>query len=212
MQIEVVPTIIAQDFVEVKKKVRKIEPYVDWVQLDVMDGKFVENKTWNNPVDLKNLKTKLNLEAHLMIDKPEEHMDEWIGSGVKRIVFHIESTDEPREIIAAVKKAGLKAGVAVNPGTPIRVVDEFIGEMDLVLVMTVHPGRGGQLLLENTLLKVQRLRNKYDDLNIAVDGGINLETAPKAIAAGANMLAAGSAVWKSDNIEKTIEQLKKYDH
>ena len=206
--IEVIPTIIAKDFEELQAKVKKVESYVEWVQLDVMDGQFVENSTWNNPTDLKNLETNLKLEVHLMINNPEEHIDDWIDSGVQRIIFHYTSTKKHKEIIEKVKKAGLQVGLAINPETPIEVVDDFIGQLDLALVMTVQPGRGGQEFLKETLVKIKQLREKYKDVNIGVDGGINPETASKVIQAGANLLASGSAVFNSDDIEKTIQALK----
>jgi ribulose-phosphate 3-epimerase len=207
--IQVIPTIIAKDFQELQEKVKKVEPYVDWVQLDVMDGQFVDNITWNNPAELKNLETSLKLEAHLMVQNPERVVDDWIASGVKRIIFHYESTRQPEGIIKKVKQAGLEIGLAINPETLIEVVDDFIDQLDLVLVMTVEPGRGGQSFLEESLGKIKQLREKYKDVNIEVDGGVNLETAPKVIQAGANLLASGTAIFKSENIEKTIKELKR---
>ena len=206
--IEVIPAIIARDFEELQEKVKKVEPYVEWVQLDIMDGQFVDNSTWNNPAELKNLEIQVKLEVHLMIANPEEYIDEWIESGVQRIIFHFESTQQPQEVITKIKKASLMVGLAINPETPIEKVDDFIDQLDLVLVMTVQPGRSGQKLLEKTLDKIKQLRDKYEDVNIMVDGGINLETAPKVIQAGANLLASGSAVFKSDDIEKNIKELK----
>ena len=206
--IEVIPAIIARDFEELQEKVKKVEPYVEWVQLDIMDGQFVDNSTWNNPAELKNLETQVKLEVHLMIANPEEHIDEWIESGIQRIIFHFESTQQPQEVIAKIKKAGLMVGLAINPETPIEKVNDFIDQLDLVLVMTVQPGRGGQKLLEETLDKIKQLRDKYEDVNIMVDGGINLEIAPKVIQAGANLLVSGSAIFKSDDIEKNIKELK----
>jgi ribulose-phosphate 3-epimerase len=208
MTIEIIPTIIAKDFQELQEKIKKVEPYVEWVHLDVMDGQFVDNSTWNNPTDLKNLETELKLEVHLMIQNPEEAINNWIQSSVKRIIIHFESTEQPKEIIEKIKEAGLEVGLAINPETPIEKIDNFIDQLDLILVMTVHPGRGGQELLEKTLDKIKGLRKKYKDVNIEVDGGINLETAPKVIRAGANMLASGSAVFKSENTGQAIQSLK----
>ncbi len=208
--IEIIPTIIAKDFEELQKKVKQVEPYVDWIQLDIMDGQFVENATWRQPADLNNLETKAKLEAHLMIQNPEETIGQWIDSGVQRIIIHFESTKQPQEVIGKIKKAGLGIGLAINPETPIEAVDDFIPDLDLVLVMTVQPGRGGQPFLEETLDKIKQLREKYKDANIEVDGGINLETAPQVIQAGANLLASGSAIFNSDNIEETIKKLKSF--
>jgi ribulose-phosphate 3-epimerase len=187
-----------------------VEEYVDWIQLDIMDGQFVDNSTWNNPAELKKLETEVNLEVHLMIKNPEEMIDQWIDSGVKRIIIHFESTRHHHQLINKIKEAGLGVGLAINPDTPIEMVDNFISDLDLVLVMTVQPGRGGQELLEDTLVKIKQLREIYPNVNIEVDGGINLETASQVIQAGANLLASGSAVFDSDNIEETIRKLKSF--
>ncbi len=206
--IQVIPTILVKDFEEIKEKIKKIESYVDWVQLDVMDGVFVDNKTWNNPDDLKGLETNLKLEVHLMVNKPEEVIDNWINSNIKRVIFHYEATDKHQEIIEKIKEAGLEVGMAINPETSIEVIDQFIEDLDLVLVMTVKPGFGQQELLEETLDKVKQLRGNYSDINIQVDGGVNLKTGPEVIQAGANLLVSGSAIFKSENIEETINKLK----
>ena len=206
--IEIIPAIIAKDFQELEEKIRKVEPYVDWVQLDIMDGRFVDNLTWHNPRELKNLRTNLNLEAHLMIENPEESIDEWIESGIKRIIFHYEATQQPKEIIEKIKKAGLGAGLAINPETPAEVVDDLIGQVDLILAMSVFPGSGGQEFLEETLEKIKRLREKYSKIKIEVDGGINPETAKKTVEAGADILVSGSYIFESEDIKRAIDELK----
>jgi len=206
--IEIIPAIIPKFFQEIEEKIKLVEPYVDWVQLDVMDGKFVNNSTWTNPNDLKSLNTNLNLEVHLMINNPEEAIDDWIESGVKRIIIHYESTDKHKEIIEKVKRAGLEIGLAINPETSIEVIDEFYKDIDLVLIMSVNPGFGNQDFLNESVDKIRQLRERYKNVNIEVDGGVNLETAPNVIKAGANILISGSAIFKSNNIEETIKQLK----
>jgi len=203
--IEIIPAIIPKFFQEIEEKIKLVEPYVDWVQLDVMDGKFVNNSTWNNPNDLKSLNTNLNLEVHLMINNPEEAIDDWIESGVKRIIIHYESTDKHKEIIEKVKRAGLEIGLAINPETSIEVIDEFYKDIDLVLIMSVNPGFGNQDFLNESVDKIRQLRERYKNVNIEVDGGVNLETAPNVIKAGANILISGSAIFKSNNIEETIK-------
>lgn len=203
--IEIIPAIIAQDFQDLKEKIKKVEPFVNWAQLDIMDGQFVENSTWNNPLELKNLETSLNLEAHLMVKEPD--IDQWINSGVKRIIIHYEAVEKAGEIISKIKENNLEAGLAINPETDIKTVDDFINQLDLILVMTVNPGKGGQKFLEETLVKIKDLREKYRNVNIGVDGGINLETAPKVIKAGANFLAIGSSIFKG-NIEENIKSFK----
>ncbi len=213
--IEVIPAIIAKDFEELKEKIKKVEPYVEWVQFDVIDGKFANNHSWpytesgkNDPEDLKQIETNLKLEAHLLIKNPELVIDDWINSGVSRIVFHYSSTEKHQEIIKKIKEAGLEVGLAINPEIPIEVIDQYINQLDLVTVMTVNPGWSGQEFMEDMMGKIEQLREKYKDVNIEIDGGVNLEIAPKVIKAGANLLACGSAVFKSDDIEKTIQALK----
>ena len=206
--IEIIPGIISKDFEGIEEKAKLVEPYIDWVQLDIMDGRFVDNTTWNNPSDLKKFKTNLKLEAHLMINNPEEFINDWIESSVKRIIIHYESTDKHKEIIERIKASGLETGLAINPETSIGVIDEFIEDLDLILIMTVNPGFGGQGFLNESVDKIKQLREKYKNVNIEVDGGINLETAPLVIKAGANILISGSAIFKSNNIKQTIWTLK----
>lgn len=215
--IEIIPAIIAKDFQELEEKISKVKPFVDWVQLDVMDGKFVESATWNNPEELPKLTencSPLKLEAHLMIEKPEDVIDKWIKSGVKRIIFHYEATGKHQEIIDKIYSVGLRAGIAINPETPIDVFEPFLKVLSFkfqvsILIMSVHPGKGGQKFLEEALPKIKDLREKYHDVIIGVDGGINLETASKVIQAGADILAVGSGIFEGD-IEENIKLLKEY--
>lgn len=210
--IKIIPAIIAKDFKELKEKIKLVEPYVDWTQLDIMDGKFVDNTTWNNPSELSGFQTQAKLEAHLMIEKPEEHIDKWIKSGVSRIIFHYEATDKHQEVFKKIQNADLEAGLAINPKTSISVLDDLLQipsykSQVTVLIMTVEPGRGGQEFLEETLGKIKNLRDKYKNVKIGADGGINLETAPKIIEAGADFLSIGSAIFKGD-VEENIKNLK----
>ncbi len=206
--IEIIPAIIASDFKELEEKIKLVEPYVEWAQLDVMDGRFVDNYTWNNPQDLRKLETKIKLEAHLMIINPENALANWIKSGVKRIILHCEAVADAKEAIKRIKEAGLGVGLAINPKTPFEVVEPYLPRLDLVLVMTVEPGRGGQELIEDTLAKIKRLRENYPNVKIEVDGGINPKTAPKVVQAGANILVSGSAVFYNNKIEENINQLR----
>ncbi len=208
---KVIPAIIAKDFQDLTEKVKKIEPHVEWAQLDIMDGEFVDNLTWpytnGGLAEIKRMKTDLNLEAHLMVQDPERVIDQWIVSGVKRIIFHYESTKKHQEIIEKINQSGLEAGIAINPETSVNVLNEFL-PLRLVLVMTVNPGRGGQKFMAKTLDKIRFLREKYPEMEIEVDGGINPETAQEAVKAGANLLASGSAIFNSQNIAQTIKQMK----
>lgn len=199
MQIEIIPTILVKSFSEVKQRIKQVENFVNWVQLDIMDGVFVDNETWNKPSDLKGFKTRVRLEAHLMIEKPEEVIDEWLEV-VDRVIVHYEATNNISE--------GKRIGLAINPETSIDVVKPFLNNLDLVLCMTVNPGWGGQEFQQGTLDKIKALRKLWPDGNIEVDGGINPETAKKTIKAGANLICAGTYIFKSKNIKEAIEKLK----
>ena len=199
MQIEIIPTILVKTFDEVKEKIKQVENLVDWVQLDIMDGVFVDNKTWNNPSDLRGFKTRVKLEAHLMVEKPEEVINDWLKI-VDRVIVHYEAANNISE--------GKRIGLAINPETPIDVVKPFLNNLDLVLIMTVKPGWGGQKFQERTLDKIKALRKLWPDGNIEVDGGINAETAKKTIKAGANLICSGSYIFNSKDIKKAIETLK----
>jgi len=215
---EIIPAIIAKDFGELEKKIKLVEPYVSWVQLDVMDGKFAPEKSWpfvaaapqGKPAELKNISTSLNLEAHLMVFEPEKEIDAWINSGVKEILIHIESTKNLQEIIKKIKGAGLKAGVVLNLETDVTKIEEtFIDSVDLVQFMAIAQiGYHGHPFDDKVIPKIIALRQKYPNVKIAVDGGINSETAKKAAKAGADILVAGSAIFAESNIEKAINELK----
>lgn len=207
--IEIIPAIIAKDFAELKKKIELVEPYVSWAQLDVMDGRFAPEISWNNPDDLKKIKTNLNLEAHLMVFEPEAEIEKWISSGVKRILVHFESTKILAEIIEKIKNASIEAGAVLNLETEIGVIDEFMKKINLVQLMAIEKiGYHGHAFDQKVIPKISALRANYPDVKIAVDGGINKNTAKKAILAGADILVAGSAVFESQNIEASIKDLK----
>ncbi|MBU4082514.1 ribulose-phosphate 3-epimerase, partial [Patescibacteria group bacterium] len=160
--------------------------------------------------DLKKLKTNLKLEAHLMVEKPEDVIDNWIKSGVKRIIIHYEATKKLSEVIKKIQDAGLEASIAINPETSANELSPFLNVSSIlsVLIMTVRPGRGGQEFIEATLGKIRALRERDENVKIEVDGGINLETAQKVVRAGADILAVGSAIFKSEDIKKSIEELE----
>lgn len=213
MQIEIIPTILVKDFKEVRERIKKVEDYVNWVQLDIMDGVFVDNETWRNPKDLKKIKTKVKLEAHLMVQKPEKVIDDWLEVA-DRVIIHFESKITNRElgIRELIKKAHKKKrefGLALNPETHPAVVTPFLKDLDLVLCMTVQPGWGGQEFEDRVLTKIEVLRKLWPNGNLEVDGGINPETAKKTIKAGANLICAGTYVFKNKNIEEAIQNLKK---
>jgi len=213
MKTEIIPTILVKNFKEAKERIKKVEDYVDWVQLDIMDGIFVNNETFNNPKELKGLKTKVKLEAHLMVQNPEKVIDKWLEV-VDRVIIHFESkiTNRElgiRELIKKVHKKKKEIGLALNPETHYSVATPFLKDLDLVLIMTVQPGWGGQEFKEWTLDKIKFLRKHWPNGNIEVDGGINYENVEKVIKAGANLICAGTYILKSKSIKQAVEKLKK---
>ena len=210
--VEIVPAIIAKDFQELQQKLKLVEPYVSTVQLDVMDGRFVPERTWNKPEDLKKIKTNLNLEAHLMISEPEKEIEKWIISGVKRILVHFEATKQLEEIVKKVKKDGLEIGVVLKLETPVKILDklQFRSEaIDVIQLMAISKiGYHGHPFDGRVIPKIKSLRRKYPDVKIVVDGGINFQTAKKVAQVGTNILVVGSAIFKSQDIGRAIKELK----
>ncbi len=225
--VEIIPTIIAKDFEDLQKKVKLVESSVQTVQLDIMDGVFVPNQTWNNPVELSGLETNLFLEAHLMIVNPHQFLNEWLASKVKRVILHWEALEKIHNheilpyksqigagfpisnLVQESRVKGKEFGVALNPWTPVTVLENFIGEIDTVLLMSVNPGFGGQPFQSTVIPKIAALRQKYPDVKIGVDGGVNFENIKELVGAGANFLYVGSFIFEADDPAAAIEQLKK---
>jgi ribulose-phosphate 3-epimerase len=206
----IAPSILAADFGHLQDEVSSIEPYCEWLQLDVMDGHFVPNLSFGAPVG-KCIKTKLLLDAHLMVTNPADRIDEFASIGCGNITFHAEvvtDTTERRALMAAIRATGATAGIALNPTTPVSAIDDVVSEIDLVLIMSVQPGFGGQSFMPEVLEKVKELRATHPDLMIQMDGGIDTKTAPLARKAGANNLVAGSAIFKAKNRKEAIEMIR----
>lgn len=219
---QIIPAIIPKNFSELEEKARLVEPFVEWLQIDVCDGKFVPNVSIADPAEIAKLsvrqaadgKTKLKLEAHLMINNPEKNLDAWLDA-VDRVVVHYEALYDVRDLQYKISKAVDKAkakqkqiGIAVNPETPWEVIKEFLGRLDLVLIMGVNPGFSGQKFIESTIDKIRSLRAAKSDAIIEVDGGVTLENAKRLVDAGANYLISGSGVYGSEDIEKTVNKFK----
>lgn len=212
--IKVAPSILSADFSKLGEEIMKIDQAgADMIHIDVMDGHFVPNLTLGAPI-VKALRTvtKLPFDVHLMINNPENLIDDFIAAGADIITIHIEAANHLHRLVQKVKSSGVKVAVSLNPATPLNTLEEILPELDMVLLMSVNPGFGGQSFIPATLNKIARLKEMIDakklKIDIQVDGGINLETAPKAIKHGANILVAGSAVYGSNDIKGTIAQLK----
>lgn len=209
--VKIAPSILAADKKKLAEEIISVSNAgADCIHIDVMDGKFVNNVT-NGEEMMKAAiaSTKLYLDVHLMVENPEKYISTYKNANC--ITFHIESVNDENvnELINAIKIYGIDVGIAIKPNTNVLKLEKYINIIDKVIVMTVEPGFGGQELIENTLEKVRELRMLNKDLNIEVDGGINLNTANKAISAGANILVAGTAIFSAENRKKVIEELRK---
>jgi ribulose-phosphate 3-epimerase len=206
-KVHISPSILSADFGRLNEDIASIEVFSDSLHVDVMDRHFVPNLTFGAPV-VRCIKTTLPLECHLMVEHPENYVDDFKKAGAHMFIFHVETTKDPLGLIAQVKAAGMKAGVSLNPETPVSMVEGLIQDVDSVLVMSVHPGFGGQSFIPDALEKIRRLRSLSGDLEIAVDGGINAETGRQCVEAGANVLIAGSYVFGSSDRKTAINSLR----
>jgi len=205
--IEIVPAILVKTPEELKEKVRQVEPYVNRIQIDIMDGKFVPNKTIQ-PEDI-DLETDLIKEAHLMVEDNERYVEAFLDLGFDMIIVHYESCKDIPRIIKKVKDRGKRIGIAINPPTPFSAIEEYLDDLDMVLVMTVNPGFSGQGFIPDVLPKIRKVRKMKKDLDIEVDGGIKLGTVKLVAQAGANFLASASGIYKYGNIKEAIELLRR---
>lgn len=206
--VEIIPSIIAKDFKELEEKVRAVEPYVERVQIDIMDGIFVQNRTMDGVAEIQKLETDLAIEIHLMVNKPENHIPRWLETRADKFLIHWETTQKFQECINLVKDSDKIFGAVLNPETGHESLGEFTDQLDLIQFMTVSPGAYGSKFIDDVLDKMSDFHFFYPDVPIQVDGGVNLNTAPKLIQAGATILVAGSYIWDSEDIEEAIEKIK----
>lgn len=203
-RVKIAPSILSADFSCLGQQVRDaVRAGADYIHVDVMDGHFVPNISIGIPV-VESLRrvTSLPLDVHLMIDNPEQYIEKFVKAGADIITVHVEASTHLDSMVKSIRKLGVKAGVSLNPATPLSSVEEILPQVDLVLVMTVNPGFGGQEFIAGMIDKIARLKqiiyNRKIKAELEVDGGITAKTAPAVVKAGANVLVAGSAIFNSE--------------
>ncbi len=214
MKYYVSASVLSADLLDMRSEIKKLEDNgVDMLHFDVMDGVFVNNITYGLPV-LEQVRkaTDMTLDVHLMITDPLKYVDNFAKAGADIISFHSESVSDVRKTIKAIKAAGVRAALAIKPKTPAESVYELLPELDMLLVMTVEPGFGGQSFIPDTVEKVRLIRNKMNELgldcDVQVDGGINYETAPVVREAGANVLVSGSCLFRAEDMSEAVRKIK----
>lgn len=215
MKILIAPSILSADFGRINEEIKTVEPYADMIHVDIMDGHFVPNLTFGAPVVAK-MQCGKPMDIHLMIENPQDYFEDFAAAVKKAhgrnddcyLTFHEETSHHLHRLVQQIKKLGMKAAIALNPATPLNSIEPILGDLDMVLLMTVNPGFGGQEFIESVMPKMEDLRRRAPKLNIQVDGGINEKTAKIAIKAGANILVAGSYVFGATDRKKAIESLR----
>lgn len=209
--IRIAPSLLSADFAQLGEQVALIDDAgADLLHLDIMDGHFVPNLSFGIPiVEAVAQRTNLMLDTHLMISEPQRYAAAFVDAGAGGITFHIEVADHPRQLVDQIRDLGVRVGVALNPDTPAEAIFEIVRDVDMVLVMTVQPGFGGQSFRHDCLEKITTIASQLSDEQwLEVDGGINVTTAPLAIAAGADTLVAGHAVFRAESPVLALQQLR----
>ncbi len=212
----IAPSLLSADFVNLERDIKRLEEAgADWLHIDVMDGHFVPNLTIGPPV-LKAIKTVTTLpcDVHLMIENPGRWVDAYCDAGADYLTVHVEATRHLHRILQYIRGRGVKAGVSLNPHTPLSSIEEVLSDVDLILIMSVNPGFGGQSFIPNTINKLKRLKKMLsekgiNDVKIEVDGGVKLENIGEIAKAGADVFVSGSGILKQENWKEVIAEMKR---
>jgi len=206
------PSFLSSDFTQLKSEILSIDK-AQWLHFDVMDGKFVSNITYDHKM-LKEISSYSNqlFDCHLMIENPQNYVDDYIHSGADIVTFHYEATNQVDDLIKHIQSQGVKAGISIKPDTPVEVLKPFLPHIDLILIMSVEPGQGGQAFIPSSLAKISYLdeqrKNHQYDYKIEVDGGINYQTALKVKNAGCDVIVVGSFIFNQNHRNDVIEALE----
>lgn len=209
------PSILSADFTNLAQQIRMVEiGGADWIHCDIMDGHFVPNLTFGSViVKAARMVTKLPIDVHLMIDNPDKYLEDFIKAGASYVTVHVEEVVHLHRTINKIKELGAKAGVALNPATPVNSIFDVAEYIDLLLIMTVNPGFGGQKFIPNSIRRIKEAVTLRSEANanflIEIDGGVKVETAKTAFEAGAEVFVAGSSIFKADNISAATVEIKK---
>ena len=204
--ITVIPAVLEKTIEDIRAKVERIRAYTDMIQLDVMDGSFVPNTTFNTPSLLADL--PIQMEVHLMIQRPVLFVNSWALPNVTRLIVHFEAVDNMPHMIEHMRKTGKQVGIAINPHTSTFELKPYLNDIDLVLVMGVEPGFSGQNFQKDVLEKIKEIKKLRPDVLVEVDGGVNAHNRDMLIEAGADILAAASFLWKSEDLGAALTQLR----